>query len=235
MRLAEALPPALREMEGDTPKHAWVHEACPFACAESSSLAARSRLAKGTLTQDHIIVSQSISQLLFSHQPCFCLNRIPYVEAFQGICAKPFSCLLPCGCFACMWLSFVNLAILVRCPPGDFKRPGHIFPLRYHPGGVLVRPGHTEAGVDLARLAGCFPSGCLSEVVDKRDGSMARLPQLLEFAQQHGLKCITIAQLIRYRLQHEEVVREAQRVPISLPVSQRASHQTAFTLHVFRC
>ena len=122
-----------------------------------------------------------------------------------------------------------------RCPPADFKRPGHIFPLRYHPGGVLVRPGHTEAGVDLARLAGCYPSGCLSEIVDKRDGSMARLMQLLEFAKQHGLKCITIAQLIRHRLQHEEVVQEVSQAPVSLPLSGYLSPQKLrCTMRVFR-
>lgn len=123
-----------------------------------------------------------------------------------------------------------------RCPPADFKRPGHIFPLRYHPGGVLVRPGHTEAGVDLARLAGCYPSGCLSEIVDRRDGSMARLMQLLEFAKQHGLKCITIAQLIRHRLQHEEVVQEVSQAPVSLPLSGYLTPQKfRCTMRVFRC
>ncbi|KAK9846029.1 hypothetical protein WJX84_009303 [Apatococcus fuscideae] len=138
-------------------------------------------------------------------------------------------------------ISAYDRAITVRqlsnpgCPPADFKRPGHIFPLRYHPGGVLVRPGHTEAGVDLARLAGCYPTGCLSEIVDKRDGSMARLMQLLEFAKQHGLKCITIAQLIRHRLQHEEVVQEVLRAPFRLPVGVWNPEQADFTMHVFRC
>jgi 3,4-dihydroxy 2-butanone 4-phosphate synthase / GTP cyclohydrolase II len=88
-------------------------------------------------------------------------------------------------------------------PSAAFKRPGHIFPLRARPGGVVVRPGHTEAAVDLARLAGCFPAGALCEVVDRRDGSMARTQGLVAFSREHGLKCITIADLIRYRLRTE--------------------------------
>ncbi|KAL0029538.1 hypothetical protein WJX79_002202 [Trebouxia sp. C0005] len=71
--------------------------------------------------------------------------------------------------------------------PGDFKKPGHIFPLRYRHGGVLKRPGHTEAAVDLARLANCAPVGVLCEIVSKADGSMARTPELLDFAKQHNL------------------------------------------------
>eukprot|EP00887_Chlorella_sp_A99_P002081 scaffold21.g2081.t1 len=95
--------------------------------------------------------------------------------------------------------------------PEDFKRPGHIFPLRYRQarrgaiGGVLRRPGHTEASVDLARLAGCRPAGVLCEIVNP-DGSMARTPQLLAFAREHGLRVITIADLIRYRLKHDRLV-----------------------------
>ncbi|KAL6776758.1 hypothetical protein ACKKBF_B30800 [Auxenochlorella protothecoides x Auxenochlorella symbiontica] len=85
----------------------------------------------------------------------------------------------------------------------DLRRPGHIFPLRARPGGVLQRPGHTEAGVDLTLLAGCFPAGALAEVVnDDEDGTMARAPQLAEFAARHGLLRITIADLVRYRLRH---------------------------------
>lgn len=90
--------------------------------------------------------------------------------------------------------------------PEDFKRPGHIFPLRYRDGGVLCRPGHTEASVDLSRLAGCAPAGVLCEIVNK-DGTMSRTPELLEFSKQHGLKCITIADLVRYRLKHDAIVQ----------------------------
>jgi 3,4-dihydroxy 2-butanone 4-phosphate synthase/GTP cyclohydrolase II len=83
----------------------------------------------------------------------------------------------------------------------DLTRPGHVFPLRARPGGVLERPGHTEAGVDLARLAGLSPVGVLVEVVND-DGSMARLPDLRLFAQRHGLALISIADLIAYRTAH---------------------------------
>ncbi|HEY3869137.1 MAG TPA: 3,4-dihydroxy-2-butanone-4-phosphate synthase [Actinocrinis sp.] len=82
--------------------------------------------------------------------------------------------------------------------PGDLTRPGHVFPLRAKPGGVLQRPGHTEAAVDLARLAGLAPVGALVEVVND-DGTMARLPELRRFADRHGLLLISIADLIAYR------------------------------------
>ena len=86
--------------------------------------------------------------------------------------------------------------------PDDFARPGHVFPLRYRPGGVLQRAGHTEAAVDLARLAGHPPAGALCEIVND-DGSMARLPQLRSFAESHGFLIIRIADLIAYRRRTE--------------------------------
>lgn len=84
--------------------------------------------------------------------------------------------------------------------PSDLRRPGHIFPLRSHPGGVRSRPGHTEAAVDLSRLAGRRPAGLLCEIVDRTasDGSMARTPRLLAFSKEAGLKCITIADLVAF-------------------------------------
>ncbi|MBW3669432.1 MAG: bifunctional 3,4-dihydroxy-2-butanone-4-phosphate synthase/GTP cyclohydrolase II [Actinobacteria bacterium] len=91
--------------------------------------------------------------------------------------------------------------------PEDFARPGHIFPLRYAKGGVLKRAGHTEAAVDLARLAGLYPAGVLCEVVDHKKTDMARLPELEQFAEEHGLLLISIADLIRYRRQNEKLVR----------------------------
>jgi 3,4-dihydroxy 2-butanone 4-phosphate synthase/GTP cyclohydrolase II len=89
--------------------------------------------------------------------------------------------------------------------PSDFTRPGHVFPLRYREGGVLKRAGHTEAAVDLAVIAGCQPAGLLAEVTDD-DGSMARLPRLLEFSHEHDLPLITIADLVRWRRQRERLV-----------------------------
>jgi len=89
--------------------------------------------------------------------------------------------------------------------PHDLTRPGHVFPLRAMPGGVLRRPGHTEAAVDLARMAGLAPSGVIAEVVND-DGSMMRAPALREFANEHGLKMISIADLIAYRRRNESLV-----------------------------
>jgi 3,4-dihydroxy 2-butanone 4-phosphate synthase/GTP cyclohydrolase II len=90
--------------------------------------------------------------------------------------------------------------------PADLTRPGHLFPLRYADGGVLTRAGHTEAAVDLARLAGLRPAGAICEIVND-DGSMKRLPELTEFAAEHGLRLISIADLIRYRRRFEPQVR----------------------------
>ena len=90
--------------------------------------------------------------------------------------------------------------------PAQLNRPGHIFPLRARPGGVLQRPGHTEAAVDLARLAGRAPAGVLSELV-LDDGSMARLPELQAFARAHRLPLISIADLIAYRTAHDPATR----------------------------
>jgi 3,4-dihydroxy 2-butanone 4-phosphate synthase/GTP cyclohydrolase II len=97
-------------------------------------------------------------------------------------------------------------AIDPDCRPQDLLRPGHVFPLRSRDGGVLVRAGHTEAAVDLARLAGLGAAGVICEIMD-RDGSMARVPYLTRFARRHGLLLITIADLIRYRMQNERLVR----------------------------
>ena len=96
--------------------------------------------------------------------------------------------------------------------PSDFSRPGHVFPLRYHDGGVLVRPGHTEASVDLARLSGLYPAGVLCELVND-DGSMARGESLEQFADSHGLAMISIDDLVAYRWRTEALVtREASAV-----------------------
>src|SRR5712691_2391057 len=98
----------------------------------------------------------------------------------------------------------------------DLSRPGHIFPLRYREGGVLKRAGHTEAAVDRARLAGLYPAGVLCETVND-DGTMARLPDLVRFANIHGLKLISIADLIRYRRKEEVLVRRVAEATIPTP------------------
>lgn len=100
--------------------------------------------------------------------------------------------------------------------PEDLARPGHVFPLRYREGGVLRRPGHTEAAVDLARLAGLVPAGVICEIVSD-DGSMARLPELQRFAAEHGLPIVTIADLIGYRRRREKLVRRVAETPLPTP------------------
>ena len=97
--------------------------------------------------------------------------------------------------------------------PGDLARPGHIFPLRYSDGGVLKRAGHTEAAVDLARMAGLYPAGVLCEIVND-DGTMARVPDLIEFCREHDLLLISIAELIRYRRQNEKLVKRVAEARI---------------------
>jgi 3,4-dihydroxy 2-butanone 4-phosphate synthase / GTP cyclohydrolase II len=97
-------------------------------------------------------------------------------------------------------------AIDTKTRPQDLARPGHIFPLRARNGGVLVRAGQTEASVDLARIAGLNASAVICEIMNE-DGTMSRIPQLHEFCRQHNLKMLTVADLIRYRMQHERYVR----------------------------
>jgi 3,4-dihydroxy 2-butanone 4-phosphate synthase/GTP cyclohydrolase II len=102
---------------------------------------------------------------------------------------------------------------------GDVSRPGHVFPLRYHPGGVLRRPGHTEASVDLARLAGLRPAGAICEVVNA-DGSMARVPDLDRFAQEHDLLMVTIADLIAYRRERESLIERVAEARLPTPYGE---------------
>jgi 3,4-dihydroxy 2-butanone 4-phosphate synthase/GTP cyclohydrolase II len=97
-------------------------------------------------------------------------------------------------------------AIDPKTRPQDLARPGHMFPLRARNGGVLVRAGQTEASVDLSRIGGLNPSGVICEIMNE-DGTMSRVPQLTEFCREHNLKMVTVADLIRYRMQHERYVR----------------------------
>src|SRR3712207_635967 len=99
-------------------------------------------------------------------------------------------------------------AVDPKTRPQDLARPGHVFPLRAKKGGVLVRTGQTEAAVDMARIAGLYPAGVICEIMNE-DGTMARLPQLEEFAARHRLKMITVADLVRYRMRKEVLVRRA--------------------------
>jgi 3,4-dihydroxy 2-butanone 4-phosphate synthase/GTP cyclohydrolase II len=104
-------------------------------------------------------------------------------------------------------------AVDPQCRPGDLARPGHIFPLRAREGGVLVRAGQTEASVDLARMAGLAPAGVICEIMND-DGAMARVPQLVEFCARHGLKMISVAEIIRYRMKHEAFLRRVAEGPV---------------------
>ncbi len=110
----------------------------------------------------------------------------------------------------------IKLAISPDAKPSDFVRPGHVFPLKARPGGVLERAGHTEASVDLARLAGLYPAGVICEIM-KDDGTMARVPDLIEFAKKYNLKIITIADLIKYRLKRETLVERVATAHLPTP------------------
>jgi len=101
----------------------------------------------------------------------------------------------------------IRLAISAEAKPSDFVRPGHIFPIRAKEGGVLERAGHTEASVDLAKLAGLYPAGVICEIMNK-DGTMARLPELQTFAKAFGLKITTIEDLIKYRLKKDRTIEK---------------------------
>jgi 3,4-dihydroxy 2-butanone 4-phosphate synthase/GTP cyclohydrolase II len=100
----------------------------------------------------------------------------------------------------------ILVAVDPESRPQDLARPGHIFPLRAKNGGVLVRPGQTEASVDIARIAGLYPAGVICEIMNE-DGTMSRMPQLEAFAAQHNLKMISVAELVRYRMNKETLVR----------------------------
>lgn len=113
----------------------------------------------------------------------------------------------------------IQVVIDPATEPSDLRRPGHVFPLRARPGGVLQRVGHTEASVDLARLAGLYPAGVICEILAE-DGTMMRRPQLEEFAARHGLTFVTVAQLVAYRLQHERLVHRVAEARLPTPYGE---------------
>ena len=113
----------------------------------------------------------------------------------------------------------IQVAIDPATRPSDLARPGHVFPLRARKGGVLVRAGQTEASVDLARLAGMVPSGIICEIM-KDDGTMARIPDLLEFCATHRFKMLTVAELIRYRMAHERYVHPCGEALVDTPYGE---------------
>jgi 3,4-dihydroxy 2-butanone 4-phosphate synthase/GTP cyclohydrolase II len=120
----------------------------------------------------------------------------------------------------------IRVAVESDAQAVDLVQPGHVFPLMAQPGGVLVRAGHTEAGCDLAQLAGLEPASVICEIMND-DGSMARLPELMTFAETHGIRIGTIADLIHYRSRTESLVEQMGQRPIETPYG-------CFDLHVFR-
>lgn len=120
----------------------------------------------------------------------------------------------------------IRTAVSPDVRPEDIVSPGHVFPLKARPGGVLQRTGHTEGSVDLARLAGRFPAGVICEVM-KDDGTMARYPDLVEFGREHGLRILSIADLIEYRLSREKLVKALRQTPVIMPSGRQ------WTAHVY--
>jgi 3,4-dihydroxy 2-butanone 4-phosphate synthase/GTP cyclohydrolase II len=142
----------------------------------------------------------------------FCVS----VEARRGVTT---------GISAADRATTVLTAIDPATTPGDLARPGHVFPLRARRGGVLMRPGQTEASVDLARIAGLVPAAVICEVMND-DGTMARMPELVEFAHRHDLKIVSVADLISYRMQTEVLVRRVAEADV--PTIYGTFHAVAF-------
>lgn len=128
----------------------------------------------------------------------------------------------------------IRTAVRPECRPEELVRPGHVHPLRAREGGVLVRPGHTEAIVDLARLAGLRPAGVICEILRESDDEPARLPELEIFAEKYKLKIGSIEDLIRFRREREKLI---QRIETSVPLPSRfaAGGNEDFRLHLYRC
>jgi 3,4-dihydroxy 2-butanone 4-phosphate synthase/GTP cyclohydrolase II len=141
---------------------------------------------------DHLRIGPMTAENTSNYGTAFC----EAIDARQGVTT---------GISAYDRARTIAVAIDPATRPADLARPGHVFPLRARKGGVLVRAGQTEASVDLARLAGLLPAGVICEIM-RDDGTMARVPDLIEFCRTHGLKMLTVAELIRYRMQHERYV-----------------------------
>ena len=142
---------------------------------------------------DHLRIGAMTPENTSQYQTAFCES----IDAAHGVTT---------GISAYDRAHTIQVAIDPRSRPGDLARPGHTFPLKARKGGVLVRAGQTEASVDLARLAGLAPAGIICEIMNA-DGTMARVPDLVEFCAVHALKMLTVADLIRYRMSHERYLR----------------------------
>ncbi|MEK6977675.1 MAG: bifunctional 3,4-dihydroxy-2-butanone-4-phosphate synthase/GTP cyclohydrolase II [Candidatus Hydrothermarchaeota archaeon] len=150
---------------------------------------------------DALQVPPMVAKNTSLHETAFCVSVGAKHKITTGISARDR---------AATFLAIVD----PKTRPEDLSRPGHVFPLRAKKGGVLERAGHTEAAVDLARLAGLFPAGAICEIMNE-DGTMARVPQLEEVAERFGLKMVTIADLIRYRRRTEKLIERV--VEVALP------------------
>jgi 3,4-dihydroxy 2-butanone 4-phosphate synthase/GTP cyclohydrolase II len=148
-----------------------------------------------TLTEErleHLRIGPMSSENTSSYGTAFC----EAIDAREGVTT---------GISAYDRARTILVAIDPTTRPSDLARPGHVFPLRARKGGVLVRAGQTEASVDLTRMAGLVPAGIICEIM-KEDGTMARVPDLIEFCKTHAMKMLTVAEVIRYRMQHERYV-----------------------------
>lgn len=169
-----------------------------------------------SLTQDrlrHLDLPLMAQRNSSRHQTAFTVS----IEAREGVTT---------GISASDRARTISVAIDTSKGPEDIVCPGHIFPLEAREGGVLVRAGHTEAAVDVARLAGLNPSGVICEIMNE-DGTMARLPDLVKFAQHHGLKIGTIADLISYRLKNDRIIER------SMETTFESQHGGTFNMYVY--
>lgn len=161
---------------------------------------------------DKLYLNQMVANNTDTHGTAFTVS-IDHVDTTTGISAQERALTIR---------KFVE----GNCLPQDFKRPGHIFPLMAREGGVFKRAGHTEASVDLVTLAGFKPVAVICEILNE-DGTMARMPQLEEFAKKHNIKYITIQDLISYRKKHEKVVK--REVEVTLPTKYGTFRMVAYT------
>ncbi|MFJ7565733.1 bifunctional 3,4-dihydroxy-2-butanone-4-phosphate synthase/GTP cyclohydrolase II [Herminiimonas sp. NPDC097707] len=148
-----------------------------------------------TLTEEHCD-QLALTMMTSRNGTSYGTNFTVSIEAAEGVTT---------GISAADRAKTIQVAVAKNAKPSDIVQPGHIFPLKAQKGGVLMRAGHTEAGCDFAELAGLVPAAVICEIM-KDDGTMARLPDLIEFAKEHDLKIGTIADLIHYRSQHESIV-----------------------------
>ena len=181
-----------RENEGD------LVLAADFVTAEAINF--MTKYARGlvclTLTEEHCR-QLGLTQMARDNRSQFSTAFTTSIEAADGVTT---------GISAPDRAHTIRVAVASNARPDDIVQPGHVFPIMAKPGGVLMRAGHTEAGCDLTKLAGLAPAAVICEIM-KDDGTMARMPDLLEFAEKHGLKIGTIADLIHYRSQHESILK----------------------------